>query len=694
MKKNTFITGICTAVICLWGATACTDTSEQDLLLKSNSSTKAVEYNTVEISLSTPGTLAQELGDRTNEVEKLILSGPINADDVLTIQSLSNTLEAIDMRDVTIQNNMIPRGMFSGMLLSEIVLPENITGIEYAAFSGINGYYPLHITIPESVTTIGTGLFRECSNLTSVQFSSNLQEIPTETFEHCERLESITNINNVRYIGYECFYGCTNLKQIELPECLQKLETWCFAESGLTSITLPDSVELGESNFINCSSLQSIVLPQQVTTIPYKFLTGCSALQQIDIPNTVTTIGEAAFSGCSSLTSIEIPDGITEIPESMLSECSSLHSVSLPESVRRLRDNAFSNCHSLKTIELPSDLREIGASCFWSSGLTSIDLSGRIATLGYECFTECDSLKSLTIPANITTVGVDLIHGSLNLTSIIWEADINVPELYSYENACNSNCLLYVNSENVEVESTFIKNIIRNGVAENIELTYGGHYSRGFNAPQAFKAKNISVTKLFHRETIPGTANGWETIALPFTPTLITAEDGRVLAPFNSEVADAKPFWLRRMTNEGFVNTPQLEPGVPYIIAMPNNSAYLPEYNISGEVTFSAQSEAGIDIPVTETQITCDQGPEFSLTSFFGYMLWENYSGELPNIYLLENDCFLHIENSPTSVFAPFQCYATRNSGSGHPAFFAIDGSKAATRAARPLGPVPSIDDM
>ena len=188
MKKNTFITGICTAVICLWGATACTDTSEQDLLLKSNSSTKAVEYNTVEISLSTPGTLAQELGDRANEVEKLILSGPINADDVLTIQSLSNTLEAIDMRDVTIQNNMIPRGMFSGMLLSEIVLPENITGIENAAFSGINGYYPLHITIPESVTTIGTGLFRECSNLTSVQFSSNLQEIPTETFEHCERL--------------------------------------------------------------------------------------------------------------------------------------------------------------------------------------------------------------------------------------------------------------------------------------------------------------------------------------------------------------------------------------------------------------------------------------------------------------------------------------------------------------------------
>lgn len=694
MKKNTFITSICTAFICLWGATACTDTSEQDLLLKSNSSTKAVEYNTVEISLSTPGTLAQELGDRANEVEKLILSGPINADDVLTIQSLSNTLEAIDMRDVTIvgsstvADNTIPREMFAGMLLSEIILPENITEIEYAAFFGVNGYYPLHITIPESVTTIGGDLFRDCSNLTSVQFSSNLQEIPFQTFDHCERLESVTNINNVRYIGYECFYGCTNLKQIELPECLQKLETWCFAESGLTSITLPDSVELGESNFINCSSLQSIVLPQQVTTIPYKFLTGCSALQQIDIPNTVTTIGEAAFSGCSSLTSIEIPDGITEIPESMLSECSSLHSVSLPESVRRLRDNAFSNCHSLKTIELPSNLREIAPSCFSGSGLTSIDLSGRIATLGDECFASCNSLETLTIPANIGTVGTHLVNGCSNLTSIIWEADINVPELC--DGYINDNCLLYISSENVEVEDTFIKNIIRNGVAENIELNPNG---RGFNAPQAFKAKHISFTQTFDAETMPGTSYGWTTIALPFTPMLITTEDGRTLAPFNSEVADAKPFWLRRMTDTGFENMTELEAGIPYIIAMPNNPAYLPEYNISGEVTFSAQSDAGIDIPVTETQITRDQGPEFSLTTFYGYQEWD-YDEEAPNIYLLEHgdDYFRHARYY--GAILPFQCYATLNSGTASPAFFSIDGSKAATRSARPLGPVPNIDDM
>ena len=731
MKKNTFITGICTAVICLWGATACTDTSEQDLLLKSNSSTKAVEYNTVEISLSTPGTLAQELGDRANEVEKLILSGPINADDVLTIQSLSSTLEAIDMRDVTIvrsstdieneygdtwtyevQDNTIPGGMFANMLLSEIVLPENITGIGSDAFSGINGYNPLQITIPESVTTLGIDVFSYCSNLTGIQFSSNLQEIPDGTFEHCERLESVTNISGVRYIDDSAFYGCTSLKQIELPECLQELGNWCFAESGFTSIIIPDSVQnLGEATFNDCSSLQSIVLPQQTITIPFGFLHECSALRQIDIPNTVTTIGEdafggcsslesiripenvtdiqaSAFLGCSSLTSIEIPDGITEIPANMLSGCSSLGSVSLPESVRRLGDGAFASCDSLKTIELPSNLRVIGSACFSGSGLTTIDLSGRIATLGDECFAQCDSLKTLTIPANIGTVGVNIVNWCHNLTSIIWEANTNVPELcngYEY----NANCLLYINSENVEVEDTFIKNIIRNGVAENIELSPGG----GFNAPQAFKAKHISFTQTFDARTMPGTSNGWLSIALPFTPTLITTEDGRTLAPFNSEVADAKPFWLRRMTDTGFEDMTELEAGIPYIIAMPNNPAYLPEYNISGEVTFSAQSDAGIDIPVTETQITRDQGPEFSLTTFYGYQEWD-YDEEAPNIYLLEHgdDYFRHARYY--GAILPFQCYATLNSGTASPAFFSIDGSKAATRSARPLGPVPNIDDM
>lgn len=616
MKQHTFITGLCAAVICLWGATACTDTSEEDLLLKSNTTTHAVQNDTptIDITLTSAGTLAELLNESHPEIEikRMAISGPINADDLLTIRSLRNTLEGIDLSYATIvgstaidpsgnefttEDNAIPEGMFQYMLLSEIVLPENITKIGSAAFCGVNGSDPLHMTIPESVTAIGGSLFMDCTNLASIHWSSSLQEIPYNTFWGCRQLSSVTNINRVRHIQERAFHDCPNLREIQLPECLQSIGHGCFGESGLTSITLPDSVKLEDQSgymFEDCLSLQSISLPQQATIIPSFFLTGCDALQEIDIPSTVTYIGDEAFSYCHSLTSIEIPAYVT-----------------------------------------------------WA---------------GTNIFTRCE-----------------------NLTFISWETELDVPRL---GHNINPNCLMYIASENTEAGNSGLTNIIRNGVAETIELTSNGH---AFNVPQAFKAKSISFIKAFYQETWFGTSDSWETIALPFTPTLITAEDGRVLAPFNSEVADAKPFWLRRMTSEGFVNTPQLEAGVPYLIAMPNNYAYLPEYNISGNVTFSAQSEAGIDIPVTETQITCDQGPKFSLTSFFGHRQW-TYNDELPDIYLLEDGWFRHVRIGSTLL--PFQCYATPNSGTDSPASFAIDGSKPATRAARPLGPVPSIDDM
>ena len=71
----------------------------------------------------------------------------------------------------------------------------------------------------------------------------------------------------------------------------------------------------------------------------------CSSLQSIVIPNSVTEFGESAFHGCSSLQSIEISDNVTEVGESAFSDCTSLQPqpIEIPNSVTTIESLAFRN---------------------------------------------------------------------------------------------------------------------------------------------------------------------------------------------------------------------------------------------------------------------------------------------------------------------------------------------------------------
>ena len=56
--------------------------------------------------------------------------------------------------------------------------------------------------------------------------------------------------------------------------------------------------------FYGCTSLKSVYIPKNVTSIRREVFYNCSSLKSIDIPEKVTSIGDSVFEGCSSLTSI------------------------------------------------------------------------------------------------------------------------------------------------------------------------------------------------------------------------------------------------------------------------------------------------------------------------------------------------------------------------------------------------------
>ena len=95
--------------------------------------------------------------------------------------------------------------------------------------------------------------------------------------------------------------------------------------SSLESISLPDSItEIGSFAFRYCTSLKSIVIPSKVTSISSYLFDGCSSLKDITISSSTVSIAAYAFANCTALEAISIPYSVTSIEKNVFHECNNL----------------------------------------------------------------------------------------------------------------------------------------------------------------------------------------------------------------------------------------------------------------------------------------------------------------------------------------------------------------------------------
>lgn len=193
--------------------------------------------------------------------------------------------------------------------LTGLTLSNRLTKINDFMFCG-TGFSTL--SIPSSVTSIGTNAFEMCGNLSSITVPGNVSMVGANAFSCCGNLRSVTLSEGVVSVGNSAFFNCTSLSSVTLPSSLNSLGAFAFQQcKSLTSITIPRGVStIKQYTFLYCDNLSSVTLSEGVRVIESEaFNNYC--LKSVKIPYSVHTISNSAFpsGGFSGSFKMYIPRG-------------------------------------------------------------------------------------------------------------------------------------------------------------------------------------------------------------------------------------------------------------------------------------------------------------------------------------------------------------------------------------------------
>lgn len=358
----------------------------------------------------------------------------INTENILEYNSRDfegcSSLNSITINEAV---KIIPAYMLSDSGIISISLPENLNKIEAGAFSGCSRLEA--ITIPESVTSLGSNAFKACTLLKKIKIPKNITIIENSTFNGCTALGSVDFNDNITSIESEAFEGCTELKSVVLPKSLTKLNGEIFRDSGITEITIPDSLNTVYSNWgtsysrgaaFSGTSLETVHFGANRTEIPDNMFLGADKLKNVDLSNIkrignrafegcaafvpnitskTTEIGSNAFKNCTSIEDFEIPAWMEKIPDGMLSG-TSIGYLAFPKTVKEIGANAYQNCTKLSYIGFSDTITAIGNYAFYGcTALDEVDIPGNVISIGQSAFESCSNLKKLTMHKGTQTLG-------------------------------------------------------------------------------------------------------------------------------------------------------------------------------------------------------------------------------------------------------------------------------------------------
>ena len=297
------------------------------------------------------------------------------------------------------------------------------------------------------------------------------------------------------------------------------------------------------SSFQKCPNLETLILPNNFTTIPSDFLMSNQKITSFEIPEGVTNINSYAFRFNTTLTSITIPNSLTtlngyrifdnasnlktvnikninryiniNISESsscptyvgaqlfcngeevtkvymdvvkphIFYNCKSIKKVILRDGITSIGANSFCGCSKLTDINLPSSIQAIGLSAFKETRITSAVIPYGVTEIPQWCFHSNPAFKSVTIPETVTKITDNAFYNCNNLTTVyIQNIDAWCRINFNHANQvytsplAHDNTHLYLNGE--EVTEVVVPNDVT-----KLDLTFNGaNFIKSIQIPES-----------------------------------------------------------------------------------------------------------------------------------------------------------------------------------------------------------------
>lgn len=277
--------------------------------------------------------------------------------------------------DITLPNTVTrinDEALKGNKKIVSVTIPGSVKDIGNNAFQGCPNLKEIIFTNPDRNNNnliIRVSAFQDCPNLTTCEIPARAYQVVGNIFKGCTSLKEVkVNANNPYYFTQDgVLFGPALVNYQPQYEDAYTLQSYPAGREG--AYTIPSSVngktidQIWTSGFEGAASLTDITIPASIGRLGTAAFES-TGLTHVTIPDTVHQVDPAVFQNCTKLVSVKLPAGLAEIDQYMFANCISLQHVDMPDTITKINIYAFHNCTSLTSLALPKGLTSLSVGCF------------------------------------------------------------------------------------------------------------------------------------------------------------------------------------------------------------------------------------------------------------------------------------------------------------------------------------------